>query len=121
MSSSELRERMLESIGMTQASAELQEGILHFYERMTMRQLGRKVAGMLDDEQMERVHQMSRGGASKDAMLTWIKVQMGAHRFDALYESIMLSVIREVEAASSVPRDRHVRCRKCNHINEVRI
>jgi hypothetical protein len=100
MSSSELRERLLSSIGMTQASEELQEGFLHAFERITLRRLGCMVAGMLNDEQKERVRQMRQTGLPDSDVLTWIKSQMRLS-YDDLHEAILLAVVREVEDAQT--------------------
>lgn len=98
MSSDALRTRLLSSIGMTNASEELQEGFLSAFERMTQRRLGCIVSGMLNDEQVARVRQMRQTGMPDGDVLAWMKSQMTVS-YDDLQEAVMLAVVREVEMA----------------------
>jgi hypothetical protein len=90
--------RALASIGMTQASDELQAGFLHAFERMTMRRLGCIVSTMLNDAQVEQVRRMRESGVSDSDVLAWIKSQMTVS-YDDLHEAVLLAVVREVEMA----------------------
>ena len=92
--------RALASIGMTQASEELQEGFLYTFERIANRRLGWIVFEMLSDEQVEQVKRMRQSGLPDSEVLTWIKSQM-AVSYDELHEAIMLAVVREVEMAQA--------------------
>jgi hypothetical protein len=96
MSNSGLRTRLLASIGMAQASAELQEGFLHAFERMTLRRLGCIVFEMFSDEQVEHVKLMRQSGLPDSDVLAWIKGQMSVS-YDDLHEAVMLAVVQEVE------------------------
>ncbi len=96
MSSDALRWRLLASIGMTQASAELQDGFVYAFERITLRRLGCIVSGLLNDEQVGHVRLMRQSGIPDGEVLQWIKGQM-RRSYDDLYEAVMLAVVQEVE------------------------
>ncbi len=96
MSSSELR--ALASIGMAQASAELQEGFLYAFEQIVNRRKGWIVFEMFSDEQVEQVKHLRQSGLSDSDVLAWIKNQM-AVSYDDLHETVLLAVVREVEMA----------------------
>lgn len=96
MSGEGLRWRLLASIGMTQASAELQEGFMYAFERIARRRLGWIVFEMFSDEQVQQVKLMRQSGLPDGDALAWIKSQMSV-RYNDLHEAIMLAVVREVE------------------------
>ena len=100
MSGDELRARLMSSIGMTQASEELQEGFLYAFERIARRRLGLIVFEMFSDEQVVHVKHLRQSGVPDGEVLAWIKSQM-AVSYDDLHEAVMLAVVREVEMAQS--------------------
>jgi len=95
MENSELRTRMLHTIGMTKASEELQEGFVYAYERIARRRLGRIVAEMLSAEQVDRAKRMRESGRPDDEVMAWIKSQLVVD-YDALYRSVLQGVVTEV-------------------------
>ena len=98
MSKSGLRTRQLASIGLTQASEELQEGFLYAYERIANRRMGWIVYDMFSNEQVEQVRRMRQSGVPDSDVLAWIKSQMRVS-YDDLYETCLLTVVWEVETA----------------------
>jgi hypothetical protein len=92
--------RALASIGMAQASEELQEGFLYAFERIANRRLGWIVFEMLSDEQVKQVKCMRQSDLPDSDVLAWIKSQM-AVSYDELHEAIRLAVVREVEMAQA--------------------
>jgi hypothetical protein len=97
MSGNTLRARLLSSIGMTQATEELQEGFLYAVERIARRRLGWIVFEMFSDEQVAHVKLLRQSGVPDGEVLAWIKSQM-AVSYDDLYRAVVLAVVQEVEA-----------------------
>ena len=95
MSSNDLRLRMLHLIGLTKASAELQEGFVYAYERIARRRLGWMVRQMFSDEQADRVMRMREAGRPDSEVLAYIKSQMHVD-FDELYSTALQAVVQEV-------------------------
>jgi hypothetical protein len=95
MESSELRERMLNLIGLSKASEELQEGFVYAFERIANRRMGWIVFEMLSDEQVAKVKRMRESGTSDREVLAWIKRCMSVD-YDALYNAVLQDVVNEV-------------------------
>jgi hypothetical protein len=95
MESGEIRTRMLQLIGLTKASAELQEGFVYAYERIARRRMGHIVRQMLSDEQADRVRRMRESGMPDNEVLAWVKSQMTVD-IDTLYWSVVQAVMAEV-------------------------
>jgi hypothetical protein len=98
MSNGELRKRQLASIGMEQASEELQEGFLYAFERMVQRRLGCIVFERFSDEQVRQVRHLRQSGLPDGEVLAWIKSQMTVS-YDELHQAVLLMVVYEVEMA----------------------
>lgn len=95
MKSNELRTRMLQVIGLTKASEELQEGFVYAYERIARRRMGYIVRQMLSDEQADRVQRMRESGRPDAEVVAWIKSQLTVD-FDTLFRSVLQAVVTEV-------------------------
>jgi hypothetical protein len=86
---------MLNLVGLTKASPELQEGFVYAYERIARRRLGLIVRQMFSDEQADRVMRMREAGQSDSEVLAYIKSQMHVD-LDELYGSVLQAVVQEV-------------------------
>jgi len=98
MGNSELQARLLASIGMTQASKELQDGFIDAFERMAKRRLGFYISVGFSAGEKDTVRRMRQAGMPDAEVMEWIKCQMGGW-YDVLFEDVLMNLAQEAEMA----------------------